>query len=149
MTDPGPINLTPAWGNDHYLQTPHGVAGSHCSACQMDVPPQADPTLRSQLMHSYLGLGGSSELHEYEVHHESLWQPTTTTYDIHGTNSKAIHWDDESLNKFHSSMTRRLLLLLPPLPPRMRACGRNADLRTPLTLTYPGLSHCHSHRLAD
>lgn len=141
MTDPGPINLTPRWGNDHYLQT-------HCSSCQMDVPPQADPTLRSQLMHSYPGLGGSSELHQYEVHHESLWQPTITTYDIHGTNNNTIHWDDESLNRSHSSVPRRLLLL-PPLQPRMRACGRNADLWTPLTLTYPGLSHCHSHRLAD
>lgn len=117
-TDPGPINLTPGWGNDHYPQAHHGFARSHCSSCQMDVLPQADPSLRSQLMHSYLGLGSPKELHEYEMHQQSLRQPTdNNTLQQHG------HRRGEILNKFQSFASKLLLLVLPLLQPRMHACG--------------------------
>lgn len=106
----------------------------------MDVPPQAaqaGPSLCSQLMQS-------SRLREYEVHHESLRQPKTTCN--HSTNNTTIGVVRASTS-FRATYAAMLLLilLLPPLLPRMRARGRNADVQTPLALTYPGLSHCRSH----
>lgn len=65
----------------------------------------------------------SPELHEYKMHQESLWQPTTTI-DASITN-KYGHRGDESLNKFQSFCYQAPAPppLLLPLLPRMRVCG--------------------------
>lgn len=65
------------------------------------------------------------------------------------------HWGDENLDKFQNLATEAQA---DPPPTRSyhygtilrtRACGGDADVQTPLALTYPGLSHCQSHCLAD